>query len=138
MLSLTTFAVGLSFLRPIRNFKGTHELGDYFLLVFCVAVGAMADIEHIVSASGPILLFCAFVMFGSIFFHLLLCKLFKIDRDTAVITSAAGIFGPAFIPPISKALKNPSVLVSGMTTGLIGYAIGNYLGLSLAYFIQGM
>lgn len=136
MLSLTSLAIGLSFNSKIREFKGSFELGDYFLLVFCVSIGAMADLNNIVNSSGSILLYCAFVMLGSILFHLLLCKIFKIDRDTAVVTSTAGIFGPAFIPPMTRALKNQEVLVSGITTGIIGYAVGNYLGFSLAYLIQ--
>jgi uncharacterized membrane protein len=35
-----------------------------------------------------------------------------------------------------KALGNPAVLLSGMTTGIIGYALGNYIGISLGLFLQ--
>jgi hypothetical protein len=35
-----------------------------------------------------------------------------------------------------KALNNPGVLLSGMTTGIIGFAAGNFLGISLALFLQ--
>ncbi len=38
---------------------------------------------------------------------------------------------------LMKALGNPGVLLSGMTTGIIGYALGNYLGVSLALLLQG-
>jgi len=34
-------------------------------------------------------------------------------------------------------LKNREVIISGITTGIIGYAIGNYLGISLAYLFRG-
>jgi uncharacterized membrane protein len=43
----------------------------------------------------------------------------------------AGIFGPAFIIPTAKAIKNESVILIGIATGLLGYAIGNYLGFGL-------
>jgi uncharacterized membrane protein len=75
-------------------------------------------------------------MFLSVVLHVLLGKLFKIDRDTVVITSVAGIFGPVFIGPIASILNNKKVIVSGLTTGLIGYALGNYLGMMLAYFMK--
>jgi uncharacterized membrane protein len=37
-----------------------------------------------------------------------------------------------------KALNNPSVLLSGMTTGIIGFAVGNFIGISLALFLQSL
>ena len=52
-----------------------------------------------------------------------------------IATSAAGIFGPAFAGPVASALKNPAMLITGLTTGLVGYAVGNYLGLALAYLL---
>jgi hypothetical protein len=33
-------------------------------------------------------------------------------------------------------LKNREVIVSAITTGIIGYAMGNYLGISFAYIFQ--
>ena len=82
---------------------------------------------------SPILYYCAFVMVGSILLHYLLAFFFRIDRDTTIITSTAAIYGPAFVGPIAEVLKNRAVVISGLTTGLVGYAVGNYLGLGLAY-----
>ena len=58
---------------------------------------------------------------------------FRVDVDTAIITSTAAVFGPPFVPPIADALDNKGVLLSGLTTGLVGYAVANYLGLGLAW-----
>ena len=35
---------------------------------------------------------------------------------------------PPFVPVIAAALKNKEIVVSGLIIGIIGYAIGNYLG----------
>ena len=35
---------------------------------------------------------------------------------------------PPFVPPIVEALGNRKVLISGIAIGLVGYAIGTYLG----------
>jgi hypothetical protein len=40
------------------------------------------------------------------FTALILAKIFKSTRITALITSTAGIYGPAFIAPAADALKN--------------------------------
>jgi uncharacterized membrane protein len=53
-----------------------------------------------------------------------------------IITSTAGIFGPAFIPPVATALGNREIIFSGIATGLVGYAVANYLGLRLAWMLR--
>lgn len=137
ILGLTSVAVAFSFVRKIRHFEGSQELGQYLLLCFCVAVGSLANTSQLLSGSLWYFLFAATIMFGSIFLHFLCCFFLKIDRDTAIITSMAGIFGPAFVAPMSQVLKNRSILFSGVTTGLVGYAVGNFVGIFIAYLLRG-
>ncbi len=136
VLTLTVIALGLSFIPKIRHFEGSQECGHYFLLVFCVAVGSLANVNELFSGKMWYFLFCSSVMFGSIILHFLCCFLLKIDRDTAIITSMAGIFGPAFVAPMSDVLKNRAILVSGITSGLVGIAVGNFVGLFVAYLLK--
>lgn len=136
ILFVTTAGIGLSFSK-LQPKPGSYELGDYFLLVFCLALGSMADVSELVSSASDTLLFTGFVMFGAIILHVLFAAIFKLDRDTVIITSVAGIYGPAFVGPIAKVLNNKSVILTGMTTGLIGYAVGNYLGIGLAMVLKG-
>lgn len=136
ILVLTTLALVLSFNKKIRHFEGSQEWGQYFLMVFCVAVGSLANVSQLIDGSLWYFLFCGLIMIGSIALHFLLCFFLKIDRDTAIITSMAGIFGPAFVAPMSQVLKNKAILVSGVTTGLIGIAVGNFVGVALAYMVK--
>lgn len=136
ILVLTSLALLLSFNKKIRHFEGSQEWGQYFLMVFCVAVGSLANVTQLISGSPWYFLFCGLIIFGSIILHFLLCFFLKIDRDTAIITSMAGIFGPAFVAPMSAVLKNKAILVSGVTTGLVGIAVGNFLGVALAYLVK--
>jgi uncharacterized membrane protein len=136
ILVITTLGIAASFLPKIRSIPGSYEVGQYLLLVFCVGIGSQANIAELINGSWIYVLFFALVMFSSIILHLLLCKLFKIDRDTAIITSMAGIFGPPFVGPVASVLKNREIVVSGLTSGLVGYAIGNYLGMLMAYLLK--
>lgn len=67
---------------------------------------------------------------------MLLSKAFHIDADTALITSTAGIYGPAFIVPVADAMDNREVVLPGLICGIIGYAIGNYLGIGIAIALK--
>jgi uncharacterized membrane protein len=136
ILGLTSLALLFSFNKKIRHFEGSQEWGQYFLMVFCLAVGSLANISQLISGSPWYFLFTGLIMFGSIVLHFFCCYLLKIDRDTAIITSMAGIFGPAFVAPMSQVLKNKAILVSGVTTGLVGIAVGNFVGVAVAYLIK--
>ncbi|MBQ0053809.1 MAG: DUF819 family protein [Bacteroidales bacterium] len=68
------------------------------------------------------------MIFGSLILQVVLAKIFKIDSDTMVIASVAFICSPPFVPMMSAAMKNRRVLVSGLSIGIVGYAVGNYLG----------
>lgn len=136
ILGITTIGIGLSFKKSIRELKGSYEVGEFLLLIFCVAVGSMANIQNLANSSMDYLLFAGIVMIGSIILHLILCIIFKIDKDTAIITSVAGVFGPPFVAPMAEALGNREIIISGLTSGLVGYALGNYLGIGLAYLVQ--
>ncbi len=136
VLVITTAAIAASFNRRIRTFPGSFVLGEYLLLVFCVALGSLANLREMWSSGGLILAFCAAVLVGGILLHYLLAALFRIDADTVIITNTAGIFGPAFIGPIAAALKNKEIVVSGMTTSLVGIAVANYIGVAVAYYLK--
>ena len=75
-------------------------------------------------------------MFTSIILHFILASIFRIDRDTVIITSTAAIYGPAFIGPVANAIKNKEVIVTGITMGLLGYAIGNYIGIGIGMLLR--
>lgn len=137
MVTITTLGIGASFMNKIRLHPGTYELGEYLLLIFCLSIGSMANLDQLQSGSSTILMYVGLVMTMAIVIHFVLGALFGIDADTVIITSVAGIFGPAFVGPIAKVLKNRSIVVTGIATGLIGYAVGNYLGLLVAYALKG-
>ena len=136
ILSVTTISIALSFWKKLRETKGTAAMGQYAVYIFSIAIGSTVDIELFFKSSPVFLAFTASVMFGAIILHLILCKIFKIDADTAIITSTAGVYGPAFIAPVAEAMKNRHVILSGLITGIFGYAVGTYLGVGIAYLIK--
>jgi len=132
ILVITSLAVGASLNRRVRALPGTHDLGQFLLLVFCVAMGFTTDFVQLFSSTPVVVLFAAVTVTGTVAIHFSLAALFGIDRDTAIITSTAGIFGPHMVGPVAATLKNREVLFSGLASGLVGYAAGNYVGMAVA------
>ena len=136
ILGITTLGIAASFHSKIQQLPHTFSSANYFLLVFALAVGSMADFSELLAASSILFYFCGFVVFGSVLLHFFLSFIFRIDRDTVIIASTAAIFGPAFIGPVANVIGNKDIIAMGITLGLIGYAIGNYLGLGLAFLLN--
>jgi len=136
ILVLTTLGIGASFIKRIQKIKGSYETAFYLLLIFSLSIGALADINELLNKSSDLFFYTTFVMFGAILIHFLLAAIFRIDRDTVIITSTAAIYGPAFIGPVANAIKNRDVIVPGITMGLLGYAIGNYIGIGIAMLLK--
>lgn len=136
MLGVSTLGLIFSFFKKVRSLPGSYNAGQYLIYVFSVAMGMSFDLSSITPSTLLLLLMFLVVQFGSAAFHILLAKIFKIDSDTALITSVAGIYGPAFIPSVANAMKNDQVILSGLICGILGYAIGNYLGIGIASLLQ--
>jgi uncharacterized membrane protein len=136
MLVVTTCGIGLSFVKKVREAPGTYTVGQYLILMFSFGIGLSFNFGSLNREALLLLAMFATAQFGAIVIHLLLSKLCKIDSDTALITSTAGIYGPAFIVPVAEALENREVVLPGLICGIFGYAIGNYLGIGIAIALK--
>ena len=130
---VTTLGLLFSLIPSIRNLHGTFATGEYLLLVFCVAIGAQIQLDFITQDVIPLLIFFTIGAYLAILLHFLFVYLAKIDADTFLITSVAGIFNPIFIAPVARKLGNKEIIAPGMTAAIVGYAIGNFLGLAIAW-----
>ena len=136
IMALTSFGILLSLIPEVRQMYLSYKLGMYLIYVFCFVVASMASLENLVRVDVAVAVFLFGTILGSLLLHALLCRLAGIDSDTFMVTSVAAVCSPPFVPMMARALGNPGAMLSGMTTGIIGYALGNYLGISLALFLQ--
>jgi len=136
ILFLTSLSIVASFKASIRNLPFSYPMGDYLLLVFSVAAGLMADFTELANASITVFLFNGFLFLLNLFIFYLLCYLFKINATVSVISSTAMVFGPAFIGQVATAIKRPDMVFTGISIGIMGYAIGNYLGILIATIVK--
>lgn len=136
MLTVTTISMLSSLHEKVRKLITSYSAGEYLLYSFCMGLGSMVDLQSSM-VSAPLLVKVVFLsVFSAIFIHFLLCYFLKIDGDTALITNVAAVFGPAFVGPVARTLDNRQVVVGGLTCGLLGYAIGNYLGLLTSWLVK--
>jgi len=132
IIVLTTVSLLLSLTKPVKHLEGTFDLGLYFVYVFCLAVATLVNIHDMeFSKHLFILYYIAFVIFGSLALQIILAKLFKINGDLVLVSSIALINSPPFVPMVAAVLNNKDIILPGIAIGLLGYAVGNYLGIGI-------
>lgn len=135
LLSVSVLGVAFSFIRPIREIKGQYTLGMYLILMFSLALSMSIDWSAFLNDILPTLAFFAVAQISNILLHLLMCKIFKIDGPTSIITSTAGVYGPPFIAPVAKSLNRPDMIAPGVICAAVGLAIGTFLGCGVGYLL---
>ena len=136
ILMITTLGVACSFLPAVKKFDVSYDAGMYLIYIFSITIASMADFSTLSLESGVGLLgFMAVAVFISLALHAVLCRLMKVDADSMTISSVAFINSPPFVPMVSAAMKNRDALVTGLAAGIVGYAIGNHLGVLIAQLL---
>ena len=135
ILTITTLSIIASFFKKVRELPKTFELGMFFILIFSVIVASMFDIKSVNGGSLYIGGFVLWIMGVSVALHLIMCRIAKVSGDLFCVCQVGLLCSPPFVPPIAGAMKNKKVLISGIVVGLVGYAIGTYLGAILAFIL---
>lgn len=138
IISITTLGVAASFIPYVRALPNSYPLGMYLILIFCFTTGSMVDPSIFTELKVTLFAYIATILIGSLILQAILCRLFKIDVDTFLITSSAAIMSVPFIPVIAGALKNRYILVPGFAAAIIGYILGNYLGIIVAWSVKAL
>lgn len=136
ILTITTLGVALSFIPKVRNIKKTFQLGMYCIIAFSIVIASRCDLSVIFQAKYlSLLLYVTYAYFGSLFLHLLLSWIFRINADDYLITTTGFVYSPPFVPMVAAALKNKDVILTGLATGIIGWIIGNYIGVAFGMWL---
>ncbi len=135
ILTITTLAIIASFFKKVRELSKTFELGMFFILIFSVIVASLFDIHSVNGGSLMIGMFVAWVMVIAALLHLLFCRIAHVSGDLFCVSQIALLCSPPFVPPVVGAMQNKKVLISGIVIGLVGYAIGTYLGVAVAFIL---
>jgi len=138
VLWLTTLVLLLAQLPAIKALPGGALFGNYLILLFLASNGARSVIANLV-AMGPPVFYYAIVtvaVHGIIIFGV--GRLARLDLPTLAVASQANVGGAASAIALASARGYADRLVPGVAVGLLGYAVGNYLGLAVGVMMRGI
>jgi uncharacterized membrane protein len=137
VLWLTTLVLVLAQVPAVKRLAGGAVWGNFLILLFLASNGARSVVANIVNV-GPAVFYYAMATVaahGLVIFGI--GRLFRIDLGTLAVASQANVGGPASAMALASARGYPDRLLPGVAVGLLGYAVGNYLGFAVAAIMRG-
>jgi uncharacterized membrane protein len=137
ILWLTTYALIVGHTPLFRKAEGALQLGTLLLHLFFVVIGIWSQVGQII-AVGVVVFYYTATVIGS---HGLVLygvgRLLGLDLGTLSVASQAAVGGPSTALAVAVGRDWPGLVLPGIIVGLVGYAVGNYLGFGVAYLVHG-
>ncbi|MEP7384289.1 MAG: DUF819 family protein [Gemmatimonadota bacterium] len=137
VLWLTTLTLLLAQLPVIRKLSGGVVLGNFLLLLFLASNGAKSVIARIVEVGPAIFYFAA----GTVLIHgLIIFGLgfaFRMNGDLIAVASQASVGGSTTAMALAGARRRTDLILPGVVAGMLGNALGNYVGVAVAWIVRG-
>lgn len=129
---LTTLALAVAQIPAVQRLDGALHLGTLALNLFFVVIGIGSKVAEILAVGLEVFWFTAVVVavHGLLVFGL--GKLLRLDVLTLSIASQASVGGPSTALAVGVARGREDLALPGVMVGLLGYAVGTYLGLAVA------
>ena len=139
ILMLTTLGVACSFIRGVGNLSLSFDIGMYLIYIFSLSVASMADFS-MVDLDGGVsqIAFMSCAVFLSLMIHAIFCRIARVSADAMVISSVSFINSPPFVPMVAVFMRNRSVLITGLSAGVVGYALGTHFGVLISSLLGGL
>jgi uncharacterized membrane protein len=138
VLWLTTFALILGHTKSFHRPAGAMQLGTLALHFFFVVIGAWSRVSEIIAVGVEVFFYTLVVIavHGLVVFGM--GRVARIDAGSLSVASQAAVGGPSSALAVAVSRGWPGLILPGIIVGLIGYAVGNYLGFGVAYLVRGL
>lgn len=139
ILIVTTLALILAGVPAVQRLGGARMLGVYTAYLFLAVIGAGCDFKalgELGNTGGMLLLFVVLTLLVHGLIQFGAGRLLRLGPATLAIASTANVGGALTILPVARGLGRMDLLLPGIVAGMLGNALGTYLGFLLAWFLQ--
>lgn len=137
ILWLTTLALLLGHTPLFRKAPGAMQLGSVGLHFFFVLIGVLSRFSEIAAVGVEVLFFTLIVVGVHGVFVFGVGKLLRLDMGSIAVASQASVGGPSSALAVAVSREWRHLVLPGVVVGLLGYAVGTYLGLGVGYVLRG-
>ena len=131
ILVLTTVAVVLAQAPGAESRRSCSEFGQFLIQPFFVVVGLGTPLAGVLTEGVWILVYAAVVV-GMHALLVLVLGRWGVPIADLLVASQAAIGGPSTALALATSLERDDLAVAGVALGLLGYALGTYMGVAMA------
>lgn len=138
ILWLSTLALVAGHTPWFRKLPGAFQFGTVALHLFFVVIGIFSRVSEIMVVGVEVFWLTLVIVgiHGAWTFGV--GRLFNIDVGTLAVASQAAIGGPSSALAVAVGRDWQPLILPGIVVGLLGYALGNYVGVGVAYLVQAL
>lgn len=121
----------------VSRLRGEELVAMVFMYLFFAIIGAGADLNGMFSAAPALFLMVLLIFVTHLAFLLAAGIIFKLNYAELVVASLACIAGPPIAAAIAILFKWRSLVAPGILTGILGYVLGNFIGVGIFTMLGG-
>ena len=139
LFGVTLITVLLVNLAPkqFAKLEGDFTLGMLCMYVFFAMIGAGTDAIVFLKSAPILFVYCSYMLAVQFVVVIALSRLLKLDLAEVIIGSGAAIVGAAAAAGIASAKGWKSLITAGITIGILGKVIANFIGIALVRWLGG-
>lgn len=136
ILVVTTLALILGQMPVVARLEGAWEVGNLSFYLFFAAVGAMIHITNAIILSPVLFVYVMVVIVVHMAVIYGVGRVLRMDVGLLTVASTAAKAGPPVVLALAESRGWQRFELPGVLVGLLGYAVGNYIGLAVAYAMR--
>ncbi|MDU2640433.1 MAG: DUF819 family protein, partial [Finegoldia magna] len=136
LLMLTTVSIIISQLKPVKKLRGNLDLGLFLSLIFLSTIGFAVDLKQFIGSAFIMTLYVLLMLIFCILVHLIICRLLKIKYEYVILSMVGCIVDGPTSALTAGGANWKSLINVGLIMGIIAGALGNYVGIFVAYTVK--
>lgn len=130
-ITLLMLVIATAGRRWLKSIAGPELAATLFMYLFFALLGAGADIGAMLGAAPVLFLYVAIIFAVHVVFILVGARICRLNFAEIVIASTACIGGPPISIAYAVLFGWRRLAVPAVATGVLGYALGNFVGIGL-------
>ena len=125
-----------AFPKALTRLQGDFGLGMTIMYLFFAAVGCGTNAVAFLDSALNLFFYSVLILAVHLIVVLAAARLLKIDLAEAVVAAAAALVGPAPTAAIAGARGWKALVTPGIMCGILGYALGTFIGVAVAKLLM--
>ncbi|MGI6512609.1 MAG: DUF819 domain-containing protein [Catenisphaera adipataccumulans] len=136
IIVISTLSILVAQIPGVQKLRGNQDLGLLLSMVFLATIGFQVNIAFFAGSAAMVIAFCAVVIIGSTLLHLLVNRVFKVKYEFTLLSIIAGIADGTTSALAASGANWNTLIQVGLVMGVLAGAIGNYVGIGVAFLLK--